>query len=113
MNILWQVQTLAKEKDFNGLRQLAQTKRTPPIGFEPFIEACVENDSTNEAVKYIHKLSVANEKMEWFCSIHCYGEAAEVAHAEKNVDALRYISSRAKAKPSVKARVDEMIKDLM
>eukprot|EP00467_Chlorarachnion_reptans_P007458 CAMPEP_0114507372 /NCGR_PEP_ID=MMETSP0109-20121206/11975_1 /TAXON_ID=29199 /ORGANISM="Chlorarachnion reptans, Strain CCCM449" /LENGTH=854 /DNA_ID=CAMNT_0001686121 /DNA_START=234 /DNA_END=2798 /DNA_ORIENTATION=- len=108
-----QVQTLAKEKDFNGLNQLAQSRRTPPIGFEPFIEACVENEAYTEAVKYISKLSVANEKMEWFCSIHCYGEAAEVAHGERNVEALRYISSRAKAKPMVKARVDEMIKDLM
>jgi len=107
-----QVKTLAKEQDWSGLAALASTRRAPSIGYEPFIEACIENKAITEAVKYISKLSYSNEKMEWFCSIHCYGEAAEVAHADRNLDALRQISSRAKTKPIVKARIDDMIKEL-
>mmetsp|Transcript_7660 Transcript_7660/g.11599 ORF Transcript_7660/g.11599 Transcript_7660/m.11599 type:complete len:895 (+) Transcript_7660:85-2769(+) len=107
-----QVRALAEEEDWGGLWNLATSKRVPPIGYEPFIESCIENKAITEAVKYIKKLSASNEKMEWFCNIQCFGEAAEVAHADQNKEALIYISSRAKGKPSVKARIDEMIKEL-
>mmetsp|Transcript_7157 Transcript_7157/g.13240 ORF Transcript_7157/g.13240 Transcript_7157/m.13240 type:complete len:908 (+) Transcript_7157:258-2981(+) len=107
-----QVKTLAEELDWNGLSALASSRRSPPIGWEPFIEACVDNEAISEAVKYVSKLSSPHDKMEWFCSMKCYGEAAEVAHADRNVDALRFISSRAKSKPGVKARIAEMIKEI-
>lgn len=106
-----QVRTLADVGDWAGLEALG-SRRSNPIGVEPFIEACVEKKATQEAIKYIKKLSSANTKMEWFCSIQCYAEAAEVANDEKDLDALRYIASRAKSKPTVRARIDRMIQAL-
>jgi len=40
---------------------------------QPFIEACVENNATSEAIKYIQRLPEPHARMEWLCNIGYVG----------------------------------------
>lgn len=104
-----QVRTLAKCRSWKELNSLIQGKRVPPIGFQPFVEACVEQKEPVEAVKYINRLPDPGEKMEWLCNIGYWKEAADIAVSEKDLDALHLIKDNCKSAPAEK-QITNMIK---
>eukprot|EP00250_Pteridium_aquilinum_P015791 c22759_g1_i1 orf=358-2910(+) len=53
-------------------------ERKPPVGFKPFVDACVDGGNNNEAMKYILKLSNLQEKADAYRRIGLHNEAAEV-----------------------------------
>jgi len=91
-----EVRTLAQAKAWEELSKLTANKKVPPIGFLPFVEACIEMKNLPEAAKYIARLPEAHEQMEWLCNIGYWKEAAEVAAKEKDADALQVIRQRCK-----------------
>jgi len=108
--MLWhiEVRTLARCRSWEELYRLALSKKVPPIGFLPFVEACVEQKSSTEAYKYIQKLPEPTQQMEWLCNIGYWKEAAEIAAKEKDADALSVIRSRCK-NDSVIRYIDEVL----
>lgn len=78
---------LATIGDWDGLEKFSKEKR-PPIGYKPFVEACIEHDEKNEALKYIPKLSNPREKAEAYARIGMANEAAEAASQAKDSELL-------------------------
>ena len=91
---LWhsQVKAFASAGQWEELQRLAtESKKAPPIGFLPFVEACVEQKEYTEAVKYIERLSEHRVQIEWLCAIGYWTEAADVAAKARDVEALQVI----------------------
>ena len=64
-----QVRAYASSNQWESLFKLAQSKKYSPIGYEPFVEACVEKGNSAEAVKYIVRMSDPGDKIVWFAKI--------------------------------------------
>jgi len=108
---LWhiEVRTLAKCQAWSELAKLTANKKSPPIGFLPFIEACVEQKAFGEAAKYITRLDDPTEQIEWFCNIGFFKEAAEVAAKERDVESLQTIRAACAKNAPVLAFIDRVL----
>ncbi|EFJ24200.1 hypothetical protein SELMODRAFT_101752 [Selaginella moellendorffii] len=78
---------LAYIKDWDALEKFSKERR-PPVGFKPFVEACLQEGQTSEALKYIQKLSDPEEKAEAYAQAGMAKEAAEVAAQAKDSEIL-------------------------
>lgn len=109
---LWhiEVRVLAACGAWQELAKLTANKRKPPIGFDPFIEACVEHKNYNEATKYIRRLQDPYSQMEWLCNIGYWQEAVEVATVEKDADALNTIRVRCRD-ANVVANIEQILRE--
>ena len=83
----------------------------PPIGFTPFIEACIAAGNPSEAARYIAKLPEYHEQMEWLCNIGYWDQAADVAARERDVDALQLLRGRCR-QVAVQQKVDRILQHL-
>lgn len=109
-NRFWyiEVRTLAKAGNWAELAKLTANKKAPPIGFQPFVEACVEQKNFAEAARYIARLPDPHEQMEWFGNIGYWKEAADVAARERDMEALQLIRSRCR-QPQVVQYIDKLL----
>eukprot|EP00457_Paulinella_chromatophora_P001435 gb/GEZN01001437.1/.p1 GENE.gb/GEZN01001437.1/~~gb/GEZN01001437.1/.p1 ORF type:complete len:837 (-),score=141.79 gb/GEZN01001437.1/:524-3034(-) len=89
-----EVRTLAKNRQWMELDKLVANKKVPPIGFGPFIEACVEYKQLEHAARFISRLPDPTEQMEWFCNIGLWKQAVSVAQETKDQEAMLVIRSR-------------------
>ena len=103
-----QVKTLAIHHRWDDLEALLPKSNSSPIGVLPFVQACVEEKALIEAAKYIKRLDDVAEQLQWFCNIGMYQEAAEVAVAQKDPEALRTIRSQCK-NPRINAYIDSAL----
>lgn len=78
---------LATIRDWDVLEKFSKEKR-PPIGYRPFVEACIEADEKGEALKYIPKLSDPRERAESYARIGMAKEAADAASQAKDGELL-------------------------
>ncbi|GMY16044.1 protein VACUOLELESS1 [Fagus crenata] len=78
---------LATIRDWDALEKFSKEKR-PPIGYRPFVEACIEADEKGEALKYIPKLADPREKAESYARIGMAKEAADAASQAKDGELL-------------------------
>ncbi|XP_068634091.1 protein VACUOLELESS1 [Aristolochia californica] len=78
---------LATVRDWEALEKFSKEKR-PPIGYRPFVEACIDADERAEALKYIPKLSDPRERAESYARIGMAKEAAEAASQSKDGELL-------------------------
>ncbi|XP_020529347.1 protein VACUOLELESS1 isoform X2 [Amborella trichopoda] len=78
---------LAAKGDWDGLEKFSKEKR-PPIGYKPFVEACIDADAKGEALKYIPKLTDPREKAEFYARIGMAKEAADAASQAKDGELL-------------------------
>lgn len=78
---------LATIRDWDALEKFSKEKR-PPIGYKPFVEACIDADEKAEAVKYIAKLTDPRERAEAYASIGMSKEAADAAMQSKDSELL-------------------------
>ncbi|CAN4104407.1 unnamed protein product [Withania somnifera] len=74
-------------RDWDALEKFSKEKR-PPIGYRPFVEACVDADEKGEALKYIPKLTDPRERAEAYARIGMAKEAAEAASQAKDNELL-------------------------
>lgn len=86
-----QVRALAKASRFTDLAVLVRGKKTTPIGWLPFVEACMEQNRPEEACTYIERLEEPSEKMTWYIKLGFVDKAAAVAIDTKDVEALHTI----------------------
>ncbi|KAK2984932.1 hypothetical protein RJ640_017740 [Escallonia rubra] len=78
---------LATIRDWDALEKFSKEKR-PPIGYRPFVEACVDADERGEALKYIPKLADPRERAEAYARIGMAKEAADAASQAKDGELL-------------------------
>ncbi|GER53384.1 vacuolar protein sorting-associated protein [Striga asiatica] len=78
---------LATIRDWDALEKFSKEKR-PPIGYRPFVEACVDAGEKDEALKYIPKLADPRERAEAFAKIGMAKEAADAASQAKDGELL-------------------------
>uniref|UniRef100_A0A7N0UAE0 Protein VACUOLELESS1 n=1 Tax=Kalanchoe fedtschenkoi TaxID=63787 RepID=A0A7N0UAE0_KALFE len=78
---------LATIRDWDSLEKFSKAKR-PPIGYRPFVEACIDADEKTEAVKYIPKLVDPRERAEAYARIGMAKEAADAASQAKDGELL-------------------------
>lgn len=78
---------LATIRDWDALEKFSKEKR-PPIGYRPFVEACIEADEKGEALKYIPKLADPRERAEAYARIGMAKEAADAASQAKDGELL-------------------------
>lgn len=78
---------LATTRDWVALETFSKEKR-PPIGYKPFVEACIEADEKAEALKYIPKLADPRERAEAYARIGMAKEAADAASQAKDGELL-------------------------
>ncbi|KAH7835433.1 hypothetical protein Vadar_026116 [Vaccinium darrowii] len=78
---------LATIRDWDALEKFSREKR-PPIGYRPFVEACVDADEKGEALKYIPKLADPRERAEAYARIGMAKEAADAASQAKDGELL-------------------------
>lgn len=110
---LWhlEVRTLARCHHWTEMAKLTASKKDPPIGFQPFVEACIEEKALVEAVQYIKRLPDAHQRMEWLCAIGYWREAVEVAASEKDAHALQVIRNQCRT-PQVIQQIDRILKHM-
>lgn len=62
------VNALAESSNWSELENFAKSKKTSPIGYRPFVEACVAWGNKQEAAKYLTKIA-SDEKVRCLLSI--------------------------------------------
>ncbi|KAL9245057.1 hypothetical protein vseg_018753 [Gypsophila vaccaria] len=83
---------LATIRDWVALEKFSKEKR-PPIGYKPFVEACIDANEKNEALKYIPKLTEPGERAEAYARIGMAKEAADAASQSKDSELLGRLRS--------------------
>ncbi|GAV88113.1 Vps16_C domain-containing protein/Vps16_N domain-containing protein [Cephalotus follicularis] len=78
---------LATIRNWEALEKFSKEKR-PPIGYRPFVEACIDADEKSEALKYIPKLADPRERAEAYARIGMAKEAADAASQAKDGELL-------------------------
>ena len=107
---LWhlQVKAFAGAGQWEELwRLVAESKKAPPIGYLPFIEACVEQKEMMEAVRYIDRLPDHRTQIEWLCAIGQWKEAADLAAKHRDTEALHMIRQSCR-NPQVLEHIKEL-----
>jgi hypothetical protein len=93
---MWYTEVVALSRTgcWDELAKLVANKKVPPIGFQPFIEACIAHKNLPEAAKYIARLTDYHEQMEWLCNIGYWNDAVDIAGREKDGEALMLLRER-------------------
>ena len=84
------VHALSAIHDWAGLREFSRKKR-PPIGFDPFAEACIEHGDMVAAVYYIDRIPADAEKLALYKRAAAWEKAVDTALRMRDGDALRMI----------------------
>jgi vacuolar protein sorting-associated protein 16 len=78
-----------------------QQEKKSPIGYEPFVDLCIEANANPEAAKYVPKIVVPATRAEYFLKLGMWREAAEVALKEKDPELLTKLRNGCTTKESV------------
>jgi hypothetical protein len=98
------INSLSFLKDWEGLEKFSKKEKVSPIGYVPFVEACLkrkndlkveggENEDRNieEALKYIPLITDTEIKVEYYVQLKMFKDAIECAVKDKNIELLQYI----------------------
>lgn len=103
-----EVVSLSRAGCWDEMAKLVANKRVPPIGFQPFIEACIARNNVAEAAKYIARLPDYQEQMEWLCDSGLWNEAVDIAGRERDSDALMLLRDRCR-QPQVQQKIEKLM----
>lgn len=103
------IAALSKLGKWNKLEKFS--KKKSPVGYRPFVEACLQQKNTVEALKYIPRVSDTWERVELYVELQCFKEAIETAFAQKDPDMLRWIRTKTQHSQT-KATIDDLLSKL-
>lgn len=83
------ITTHAREGDWLELEKFSRSKKSP-IGYEPFVDACIKHGNEFEAMKYMPKVKDEN-RVKYFIKLRKLDEAAKAAFEQKDLVALNHI----------------------
>nr|XP_018902383.1 PREDICTED: vacuolar protein sorting-associated protein 16 homolog [Bemisia tabaci] len=94
------IMTLAANDQWRDLENFSKSKK-PPIGFEPFVDVCLERGKPEEAQKYFSRIKEEN-KVKYYIKLGMHEEAAKLAFAQRDRESLRFIQAKADKSVAVK-----------
>lgn len=108
--LLWslKVEGLAEGHDWKELDKLSNEKKVPPIGLEPFVEACIKHDRLDEAGRYVERLTDMSRKAELCVRMGLFKKAAEAGIAARDLEILNSIRHKC-TNPADMAMIDNLI----
>ncbi|XP_043223806.1 vacuolar protein sorting-associated protein 16 homolog [Amphibalanus amphitrite] len=80
---------LAEGEQWTELEKFAKSKKSP-VGYEPFVDACLEHGSLVEAKKYLPRVNDEN-KVKYYAKAGLLEDAARIAFEQRDRDALAYV----------------------
>lgn len=83
------VQCLAAQGMWNELEKFSKSKKSP-IGYEPFVDECLNYNEEREAKKYLAKVK-EESKVKYLVKLKMLNEAVEAAVEQKDACALSFI----------------------
>eukprot|EP01117_Protostelium_nocturnum_P018323 TRINITY_DN7643_c0_g1_i1.p1 TRINITY_DN7643_c0_g1~~TRINITY_DN7643_c0_g1_i1.p1 ORF type:complete len:843 (-),score=310.40 TRINITY_DN7643_c0_g1_i1:110-2638(-) len=105
------VRALAEIKDWAALEKFSKEKK-PPIGFEPFVDVCLEAHAVDEATRYIPKIQTAANRAVYWARVGHAEEAIESAKLSKEVNVFKEIRNilggNAKARDIIDGYIAQM-----
>eukprot|EP01113_Clastostelium_recurvatum_P007331 TRINITY_DN1340_c0_g1_i1.p1 TRINITY_DN1340_c0_g1~~TRINITY_DN1340_c0_g1_i1.p1 ORF type:complete len:828 (-),score=182.11 TRINITY_DN1340_c0_g1_i1:129-2612(-) len=87
------IKSLSETRDWDGIEKLSKEKKSP-IGYEPFVEACLDGRNTQEAMKYIPKIVAPDKRAEYYLMVGAVREAVDVALKEKDPDIIMRLRTK-------------------
>eukprot|EP01135_Chromosphaera_perkinsii_P006872 Nk52_evm27s621 gene=Nk52_evmTU27s621 len=110
-NFWWiKIQALAMTHKWTELETFSRSKKSP-IGYAPFVEACIKANARGQALSYIPKLP-AEERIPFYIAINAYQEAAELAFELKSVERLEEIKKYCSRRKDLIGEIDNMMNQL-
>ncbi|XP_065179168.1 vacuolar protein sorting-associated protein 16 homolog [Sycon ciliatum] len=89
------IRALAETSQWLELENFSKSKKSP-IGYEPFVDVCLDNGSRNEAMKYVKKMTTEHRPRAYM-RCKAWDLAAEDAFASRNEEALDQIIAKSGA----------------
>lgn len=86
------INALAANADWTELHNFANQKKSP-IGYEPFVDCCLNHKNKYEAQKYLTKVKPEN-MIEYYFKADLVRDAAQLCKTQKNREALEQIIAR-------------------
>ncbi|KAF1762449.1 hypothetical protein GCK72_010711 [Caenorhabditis remanei] len=108
--LLWTIEGLAKKGKMEQLFDLAQ-KRSP-IGYAPFVKACVKYNRMDEVKKYYAKVNGYSDLVAANLAMKNYVEAAKLAYDRRDREVLHAIHMKSHDDPSQCPRVKQLLNAL-
>ncbi|XP_055906009.1 vacuolar protein sorting-associated protein 16 homolog [Eupeodes corollae] len=107
------IQTLSEKGNFVELEKFSKSKKSP-IGYEPFVEVCLNMGNVHEARKYIARCR-EDKKAKWYIRAGLHEDAAGTAFEQRDINTLQTIMLAAanSGNRSLSEKVDTFIKQLM
>ena len=103
------VRVFAETGQWMNLKQLADSKAKPPIGFKPFARAAIQGGrNTSEILKYIERITVPEERFSLFCEAGIWKRALEEAFKLKDESRIMDVKSRC-GSPELQMQADQML----
>ncbi|XP_026677997.1 vacuolar protein sorting-associated protein 16 homolog [Diaphorina citri] len=93
------IKALGQAEDWVGLDKFSKLKKSP-IGYEPFIDVCLEFRNKFEAKKYLPKVR-EDMKVKYLVKLDMLDEALQSAILTKDVEGLDYIASKSQSSKHV------------
>ncbi|XP_063827549.1 vacuolar protein sorting-associated protein 16 homolog [Ostrinia nubilalis] len=84
--------TLAENNDWDELDRFSKSKKSP-VGYEPFVDACLKHGKPDEAFKYLPRCQ-EDMKVKYYVKAGFYEEAAQVAFDQKDESALLFVQNK-------------------
>ncbi|KAI8421023.1 hypothetical protein MSG28_008153 [Choristoneura fumiferana] len=103
--------TLAEKNDWAELDRFSKSKKSP-VGYEPFVDACLNRNNSDEALKYLPRCR-DDIKVKYYVKAGFYEEAAQVAFEQRDQSALTYVQSKCPLRESSKhERIASLLEQL-
>jgi hypothetical protein len=103
------IAALAKLEKWDKLEKFSKAKS--PVGYRPFVEACMARGNNVEALKYIPRVTDPWEKVELYVELQRFKEAIEHAFAQQDAEMLKWVRSKSNNNKT-KQTIDELLAKL-
>uniref|UniRef100_A0A8R1HNL2 Vps16_C domain-containing protein n=1 Tax=Caenorhabditis japonica TaxID=281687 RepID=A0A8R1HNL2_CAEJA len=107
---LWTIEGLAKKGKMEQLFDLAQKKS--PVGYAPFVKACVRYKRNDEIKKYFAKVNGYPDLVAAHLAMKNYVEAAKLAYDRRDRDVLHAVHLKSHGDLSQYERVGQLWRSL-
>ncbi|XP_067617235.1 vacuolar protein sorting-associated protein 16 homolog [Eurosta solidaginis] len=84
--------TMSEKYKWDDLEKFSKSKKSP-IGYEPFVEVCLNQNNLHEARKYILKCR-DDRKAHWYLRAELWDEAADSAFEQRDMNTLYAIQTK-------------------
>uniref|UniRef100_A0A7S2ELE1 Vps16 C-terminal domain-containing protein n=1 Tax=Trieres chinensis TaxID=1514140 RepID=A0A7S2ELE1_TRICV len=108
---LWhaKVRAFAESGQWANLRNLADSRAKPPIGFKPFALAAIKGQQgVVEVMRYVEKIGSSEDRYELFCEAGLWKRALEEATKLQDGRRIMHVRSLATS-PDVQQLCDELV----